>query len=231
MGTEKNHYILIRKSDARAGPWLLLLTGLMPESPKSNTLILASASPRRLDLLRQVGIEPDMVDPAEVDETSGRDEPPERLAVRLAKEKALSVASRHPGAFVLGADTVVACGRRILPQPADVAEAHRCLTLLSGRRHRVYGGLCVVSPGGEARTRRVVTVVTFKRLTRTDVDSYLESGEWRGKAGGYAIQGRAGAFVSALNGSYFNVVGLPLYETLTLLEGLGYRPGGDSHAR
>lgn len=192
-------------------------------------LILASASPRRLDLLRQAGVEPDAVDPAEVDESPRRQELPDRLAERLAGEKAAAVAARHPDAYVLGADTVVACGRRILPKPADEAEARQCLRLLSGRRHRVHGGLCVVPPGGEARSRRVTTSVVFKRLTKAEIETYLESGEWRGKAGGYAIQGRAGAFVTGLSGSYFNVVGLPLYETLTLLEGLGYRSGGKTH--
>ena len=189
-------------------------------------LILASASPRRLDLLRQVGIVPDEVIPAEIDETPGVRELPAALALRLAEHKARVVAEANPGVWVLGADTVVGCGRRILPKPHDEDAARKCLKLLSGRRHRVYGGVCVVDPQGVARSRRVVTAVTLKRLTTVETDSYLACGEWRDKAGGYAIQGRAGAFVTAVNGSYFNVVGLPLYETLTLLEGMGFKREG-----
>ena len=189
-------------------------------------LVLASASPRRLALLQQVGITPAAVDPADVDETPHKDELPQQLAPRLAEAKAVTVAGRHPSRFVLGADSVVACGRRILPKPDSETEARRCLALLSGRRHRVFGGVCVVAPGGTAHTRRIVTSVGFKRLTSSEIDDYIASGEWQGKAGGYAIQGRAGAFVTRINGSYFNVVGLALYETLTLLEGLGYRRAG-----
>jgi septum formation protein len=185
-------------------------------------LILASASPRRIDLLRQVGITPDEVIPAKIDETPGGDELPAGLALRLAEGKARAIADAQPGSWVLGADTVVGCGRRILPKPEDAEIARKCLKLLSGRRHRVYGGICVVDPKGRARSRRVVTSVTLKRLTPGEIAAYLASGEWRDKAGGYAIQGRAGAFVTAVNGSYFNVVGLPLYETLTLLEGMGF---------
>lgn len=185
-------------------------------------LILASASPRRLDLLRQVGIIPDAVIPAHIDETPGPKELPAGLVLRLAESKARAVAKDNPGAWVLGADTVVGCGRRILPKPDDHDMARKCLKLLSGRRHRVYGGICVVNPQGQTRCRRIVTSVTLKRLTRRETDAYLASEEWRDKAGGYAIQGRAGAFVTAVNGSYFNVVGLPLYETLTLLEGMGF---------
>jgi len=166
------------------------------------------------------------VDPAEIDESPREGELPERLALRLAEAKGRAVAGRHPGAYVLAADTVVACGRRILPKAETADEARRCLALLSGRRHRVHGGICVVTPDGAARTRRVTTVVTFKRLTAGEIERYVAGGDWRGKAGGYAIQGPAGAFVTAINGSYFNVVGLPLYETLTLLEGLGYRLDG-----
>jgi nucleoside triphosphate pyrophosphatase len=189
-------------------------------------LILASASPRRLDLLRQVGIEPDAVIPAEIDETPGKKELPATLALRLAEGKAQAVHAANADAWVLGADTVVGCGRRILPKPDDADIARRCLDLLSGRRHRVFGGICVIDPRGRARSRRVVTAVTLKRLTAAETDAYLASGEWRGKAGGYAIQGRAGAFVTAVNGSYFNVVGLPLYETLTLLHGMGFKREG-----
>ena len=194
-------------------------------------LILASASPRRLDLLAQVGIVPDAIDPADIDESSRPRERPDRHAERLAREKASAVASRHPGAWVVAADTVVACGHRILPKPADAAEARRCLELLSGRRHRVHGGVCVVAPDGTARARGVCTIVTFKRLQQGEIDTYLAGGEWEGKAGGYAIQGDAARFVRTLSGSYSNVVGLPLYETCALLEGLGYRREEDRPTR
>ena len=194
---------------------------------KHTSLILASASPRRLALLRQAGYEPDSIEPAEIDETPDPGELPRALARRLAAEKADSVAARRPGAWVLAADTVVACGRRILPKPATTEVARDCLALLSGRRHRVFGSVRVIDPAGKGRSRDVVTAVTFKRLTPDEIESYTASGEWRDKAGGYAIQGRAGVFVRFLAGSYFNVVGLPLYETVTLLEGMGFRRSGD----
>jgi len=187
------------------------------------TLILASASPRRLDLLAQIGIRPDAVDPADIDETVRPRELPGPHALRLAREKALAVAARHPDAYVLGADTVVACGRRVLPKAEDEATARRCLELLSGRRHRVYGGVALVAPNGRLTQRLVETVVAFKRLAPEEIAAYLASGEWRGKAGGYAIQGRAARFVRWLSGSYSNVVGLPLFETAALLEGSGFR--------
>ncbi|MBT5413268.1 MAG: septum formation protein Maf [Rhodospirillaceae bacterium] len=185
-------------------------------------LVLASASPRRLALLRQVGIEPDLVEPAEIDEAPARDELPRSLAARLAMAKAQAIAERHPDSFVLGADTVVACGRRSLPKPETESEAKACLALLSGRRHRVLGGLAAIAPDGRRTERLVTTAVAFKRLTEAETAAYLASGEWRGKAGGYAIQGRAAAFVRFLSGSYSNVVGLPLFETVTALRGLGY---------
>ena len=188
-------------------------------------LVLASASPRRLDLLRQIGIEPDEVDPADLDETPLPRELPPAHVVRLARAKAETVRPRHPGAFILAADTVVACGRRILPKAEDEATARRCLEMLSGRRHRVYGGIALAPPDGEIAVRRVVSHVSFKRLSELEIAAYLAGGEWHGKAGGYAIQGRAAAFVSWLSGSYSNVVGLPLYETAQLLTGRGYRPG------
>ena len=184
-------------------------------------LILASASPRRLALLGQVGITPDQVVPADIDESALKGELPRQVAERLAAAKAEAVWERHPDAVVLAADTVVACGRRILDKPTDEREARRTLRHLSGRRHRVYGGLCVAAPGGLRRARVVVTQVQFKRLGDDEIATYLKSGEWQGKAGAYAIQGRAGAFVKKINGSYDNVVGLPLYETLALLNGLG----------
>lgn len=184
-------------------------------------LVLASASPRRLDLLRQIGIVPGIVDPAELDETPRKDELPLPHAARLAEEKARAVAARHPGKFILAADTVVACGRRILPKAEDERTARRCLGLLSGRRHRVHGGVVLLSPEGKAHARTVTTMVTFKNLDHDEMARYLASGEWHGKAGGYAIQGLAAVFVRALGGSYSNVVGLPLYETAALLKGVG----------
>jgi septum formation protein len=194
----------------------------MRPAARSHPLVLASASPRRLDLLRQVALDPDLVDPAELDESVLKDELPAQHASRLAAAKARAVAARHPGAFVLGADTVVACGRRILPKADDAAIARRCLALLSGRRHRVHGGVALVTPSGRLASRHVQTIVAFKRLTEAEITAYLESGEWQGKAGGYAIQGRAALFVRQIGGSYSNVVGLPLFETASLLAGQGF---------
>lgn len=192
-------------------------------APRRAPLILASASPRRRDLLRQIGIVPDGVSPADLDETPLRGELPRALAGRLARAKAAAVAADHPDAYVLGADTVVALGRRMMPKADDAAEASRFLTMLSGRRHRVLGGVSLVAPGGRAVTRVVVTTVAFKRLSDAEIAAYLASGEWDGKAGAYAVQGRAAAFVRWLSGSYSNVVGLPLFETAALLRGAGYR--------
>lgn len=186
--------------------------------------VLASASPRRLELLRQVGLMPDRIDPADIDETPRRGELPPGHAMRLAQEKAQAVVPRHPGAYVLAADTVVACGRRILPKTEDEASARSCLELLSGRRHRVHGALALVSPNGGLATRRVDSQVAFKRLSEAEIGAYLRTGEWQGKAGGYAIQGRAAALIRWISGSYSNVVGLPLFETTQLLAGRGYRP-------
>jgi septum formation protein len=182
-------------------------------------LILASASPRRLDLLAQIGVVPDAVEAADIDETPVAGELPRQNAARLARAKAQAIADRNPGALVIGADTVVACGRRILPKAEDEKTALQCLELLSGRRHRVYGGVAVILPDGSLRSRLVETRVRFKRLTSQETAAYLQSGEWRGKAGGYAIQGRAAVFVANVNGSYSNIVGLPLYETAALLSG------------
>lgn len=187
-------------------------------------LVLASASPRRLDLLRQIGIVPDRVDPADIDETPARGELPGPHVVRLAEAKARAVQPRHAGAFVLAADTVVACGRRILPKAEDEATARACLSLLSGRRHRVYGGVAVITPAGDIAIRRVISQVAFKRLSEAEIGAYLHGGEWHGKAGGYAVQGGAAALIPWLSGSYSNVVGLPLFETAQLLAGRGYRP-------
>jgi len=191
-------------------------------------LILASSSPRRLGLLNQIGIEPEHLLPADVDETPERGELPRKLAIRLADLKAL--ASQHKArqagfadnALVLAADTVVAVGRRILPKAETMDEASSCLRLLSGRSHRVFTGVTLITPAGQLRRRLVETRLRFKRLSGKELESYLASAEWRGKAGGYAIQGIAAAFVVKLSGSYHAVVGLPLYETVQLLAGEGY---------
>ncbi len=187
--------------------------------------VLASMSRRRLELLRRIGLEPDIVESADSDEVALPRELPRDLAARLARAKARVVAARHAGAVVLGADTVVACGRRALPKANDPDTARRCLERLSGRRHVVYSGVCAVDTEGRDHRRLVRTVVRFKRLDRSEIEAYVASGEWRGKAGGYAIQGRAGALVRSINGSYSGVVGLPLCETAALLAGLGVRPG------
>ena len=191
-------------------------------------LVLASGSPRRLGLLQQAGIEPDVLRPADIDETPGKGETPRTLAKRLARTKA-EVAFRQAdrdeatsGAYIVTADTVVAMGRRILPKAEMVDEAANCLRLLSGRNHKVFTSVCVVTPSRAIRQKLVETRVRFKRLSREEMESYLASGEWRGKAGGYAIQGIAGSFVVKLIGSYSAVVGLPLYETVSMLHGDGY---------
>jgi septum formation protein len=186
-------------------------------------LVLASASPRRLDLLRQVGIEPDRIVSTDIDESLVKGETPRLHAVRLAREKAAAGVAAEPGAFVVAADTVVAVGRRVLPKVETQGQARDCLNLLSGRSHRVLTAVAVVAPDGRRASRLVETRVRFKRLSARETEAYLESDEWRGKAGGYGVQGRAGAFVLELQGSYPAVVGLPLYETLSLLEGLGWR--------
>ena len=191
-------------------------------------LVLASASPRRLSLLERAGLTPDLLNPADVDETPRKRETPRALSLRLASEKAERalempmVKALGPNAFVIGADTVVGLGRRILPKAETADVARDCLSLLSGRSHWVYSTVCLIAPGNKTTKRCVETKVRFKRLSREDIDSYIASGEWRGKAGAYAIQGRAEAFVRDLNGSYSGVVGLPLYETVHLLEGAGY---------
>ena len=175
-------------------------------------------------MLQQIGIQPDQVEPPDVDETPAPRELPRDHAARLARDKALAVAARlgRETGFILAADTVVACGRRILPKAATVREARACLSLLSGRRHRVHGGVCVLAPDGRQAERVATTMVQVKRLTEPETAAYVDSGEWLGKAGGYAIQGLAAAFVPAINGSYSNVVGLPLVETMALLRGLGW---------
>jgi len=192
----------------------------MSPSPRPR-FVLASASPRRLELLAQIGIAPDAVDPADIDETPARGELPRDHAARLADEKAAVVRARHGDAVVLAADTVVALGRRILPKAEDAATARRCLAMLSGRRHKVIGGVTVIGADGAVRRRLVVSSVKVKRLDQAEIDAYLESGEWDGKAGGYAIQGRAAALIPWIEGSWSNIVGLPLYETAQLLRSAG----------
>jgi septum formation protein len=186
-------------------------------------LVLASASPRRLDLLARIGVTPDEVAPAEIDETPRRGELPADYARRMAAEKALAVP--RPGALVLAADTVVAAGRRILPKTDDEDEARAALSLLSGRRHRVLSAVTLVDGDGRARHRLSTSMVALKRFSAQELDAYLASGEWRGKAGGYAIQGRAEALVRTMSGSHSGIVGLPLYETRALLRAAGYRLG------
>jgi len=194
-------------------------------SSPAGALVLASASPRRLELLRQVGIEPDRVDPADIDETPQRDETPRRLVARLAIGKAQAVAARHPQAHVLAADTIVAVGRRILGKPQDEADARRMLTLLSGRPHKVLTGVAVIAPEGRMASRVVESRITFKRITDRELDAFIAGGDWTDASGGYKIHRLAGAFVTDISGSYTSVVGLPLYETLNLLGGLGWRGG------
>jgi septum formation protein len=190
--------------------------------------VLASGSPRRLSLINQAGIEPDALQPADIDETPKKGELPRACANRLARAKAeaalasVRIDEELRGAYVLAADTVVAVGRRILPKADLLDEAAQCLRLLSGRNHRVHTAICLVTPKESFRQRLVETRVRFKRLSAADIEAYLASGEWRGKAGGYAVQGIAGSFVVKLVGSYTNVVGLPLYETTALLQGEGY---------
>ena len=204
----------------------------MAQGGNKPLLVLASASPRRLDLLRQIGVHPDHIEPVDLDEAPEPGELAGPLARRLAIAKAQAAYARRPtqgngaGTICLGADTVVACGRRLLPKARDEAEARRTLKLLSGRRHTVYTGVAVAGADDMCRHRLVKTAVTMKRLHAREIDSYLDSGEWQGKAGAHAIQGRAGAFVRSINGSYSNVVGLPLYETVTLLDSAGYAMTG-----
>ena len=185
-------------------------------------LILASASPRRLDLLARIGVTPDAVIAADIDESVPRDELPRQHALRLAREKADAVARQQPDALVLAADTVVAVGRRILPKVEDEATLRACMKLLSGRRHRVLTGVALAVPGNGIRERLVETTIAMKRLSDEEIDHYAGHGEWRGKAGGYALQGYGEVYVRHIGGSYSNVVGLPLAETRMLLKSAGY---------
>jgi len=194
-----------------------------PLNEKPNQrLILASASPRRLDLLRQIGVFPDKIIPADIDEAITKSDTPRSLALRLAKSKAVKVSYNYEGYFVLGADTVVSVGSRILSKPINSEQARDFLKLLSGRRSRVFGGVALLSPSHEMRHRVVETMVKFKRLSEQEINDYIASGEWEGKAGSYAIQGIASKFIPSINGSYSNIVGLPLYETAQLMFGFGF---------
>ena len=194
----------------------------MVRNPGPQRLVLASASPRRRDLLEKIGLPPDEVHAPDIDETPLKGEKAPALAKRLACQKGAVIAAKVGGAWVIAADTVVAQGTRVLGKPRNVDEARQLLLLLSGRRHRVYGGTAVFSPDGRVASRLVTTSVTFKRLEPAEIDALLRTREWEGKAGGYAIQGYAGAFIRHLTGSYFNVVGLPLYEVVALLRGSGF---------
>ena len=185
-------------------------------------LILASASPRRLDLLAQIGVSADAVDPADIDETPRKEEVPAIYAARMAAEKGAAVAARHARALILSGDTVVACGRRILPKAEDEATARLCLKLLSGRRHRVLSAVTLIDTAGKARHKLSTSIVTFKRLHPDEIEAYIAGGEWHGKAGGYAIQGSAAGLIRALSGSPSGVIGLPLYETRALLRAVDY---------
>ena len=185
-------------------------------------LILASASPRRLDLLDRIGVKPDAIVPADIDESVPRGELPRQHAVRLAHEKAMAIGAAQPDALVLAADTVVAVGRRILPKVEDETTLRACMKLLSGRRHRVLTGVALAIPGKGVRERLVETMIAMKRLSDEEIDYYASHGEWRGKAGGYALQGYGEVYVRHIAGSYSNVVGLPLAETRVLLKSAGY---------
>ncbi len=193
----------------------------MTEASKPR-LILASASPRRLALLGQIGIVPDQIIPADLNEDPIPGELPRQHALRLAKEKAVAISGQNAGAIVIGSDTVVGVGRRILPKTETAEEAEHCLRLMSGRSHRVYTGVAVIDRHGELRSRVSETKVKFKVLSEPEIKSYLDSNEWKGKAGGYGIQGLAGTLIRDLSGSYSGVVGLPVYETRNLLTAAGY---------
>ncbi len=195
----------------------------MKNSPQKHApLILASASPRRVELLARIGITPTHIIPAELDESERPKELPRDVALRLAQDKALKIRETHTDSFILAADSVVACGRRTLPKGETEQDAHHCLTLLSGRSHRIYGGICVITPEGVLRTRCIETRVKFKRLSIQEIEHYVASGEWTGKAGAYGVQGYAEAFIKSIHGSHSNIVGLSLYDTMNLLNGLGF---------
>ena len=185
-------------------------------------IILASASPRRVQLLQQINIEPTNIIPADIDESELKNELARELATRLSSVKAQTIYKKNKGEFILAADTVVAVGRRILPKAETPSQAQECLKLLSGRRHHIYGGITIITDQGKEVTRLCDTIVKFKRLTNQEIEEYIQSNEWEGKAGGYAIQGLAASYVSFLQGSYSNVVGLSLYDTMQILRGNGF---------
>lgn len=186
-------------------------------------IILASASPRRVDLLAQIGIVPDQITPADIDETPLKGEHPKNLAKRLSIQKAQKIFEANKDAFVLAADTTVACGARLMDKPKDADDARRILNILSGRRHRVYGGICVMAPSGKMISRLCETVVITRRLSKNDIEKYIESCDWEGKAGAYAIQGVASSFIKYIAGSYSNIIGLSLYDVSRMLETAGYK--------
>ncbi len=188
-----------------------------------NKLILASASPRRVDLLAQIGVVPDAIIPADIDETLKKGELPRAFALRLAREKAEKIAAENKGAIVLAADCVVAAGRQVLDKPVDEKDAERIVRVLSGRRHKVYGGICVIDASGKIRTRLCETSVSFRRLSEDEIAHFVASRQWEGKAGGYAVQGLAAAFVKFISGSHSNIVGLSLYDTAAMLAAAGYK--------
>jgi len=193
----------------------------MPDNNLSHDIILASASPRRVDLLAQIGVTPKDVFPADIDETPNKKELPHQLAMRLSQEKALAIHAQRPKDYILAADTVVACGKNILDKALTADQAAAFLARLQGRRHHVYGGITIVTPQGDLLTKNCKTMVQFRPLNKQQIIDYIDLGEWHGKAGGYAIQGYAGCFVKRLSGSYSNVVGLSLYDTMTLLQRVG----------
>jgi len=188
------------------------------------TLILASASSGRLELLRQTGISPDKVEPADINETPLKNEPPRRYALRLAKEKAAKIAGRNPESFIIAADTIILSGTRLIGKAENEAEARKILKTLSNKRHIVITAVCVMAPGGKKSSRIIETRVKISKLTDEEITDYIKSGEWRGRSGCYALQGRAGLYIEWLNGSYSGVIGLPLAETLRMLKGLGFSP-------
>ena len=185
-------------------------------------LVLASQSPRRLELCRKIGLEPDICHPANIDETEYKHEKPVAYARRMAISKAEAIRPEFPEHIILSGDTVVACGHRILPKAEDEATARSCLELLSGRRHRVYGGLCLITPDGQVKYRLSVSQVSFKKLSGTEMSAYLGGGEWDGKAGGYAIQGQAEQFISAISGSYANIMGFDVHVISGMLGAIGF---------
>ena len=188
-----------------------------------NKLILASASPRRVELLAQIGVVPDAIIPADIDETLKKGELPRAFALRLAQEKAQKIAADNSGAIVLAADSVVAAGRQVLDKPLDEKDAERIIRILSGRRHIIYGGICVIDAEGKIRTRLCETSASFRRLSDSEVSTFIASREWEGKAGGYAIQGLAATFLKFISGSHSNIVGLSLYDTAAMLKAAGYK--------